>query len=282
MKKKILLAILSAVVLTAIWLIYDNCRIVNTEYTYTSSKVPEAFDGYRICLVTDFHNADNYKKLANTVKKAQPDLIIVGGDLIDMPTEDFSNAVSLMDLLSNICDVYYTYGNHEMWSTTHNDTEVPLIESKLNDVDIEFLNNRVKTIYKGEECINLIGYKDSIYDDADGNFEPHAREDVQRLYDTLDHNILSIMVFHRAQYFEMLADVGYDVVLSGHLHGGHINIPYVREYILNRHFNSDKYLKGEYHYNDSTMYVCGGTEISRGILRVFNTPEIVSVELRSQ
>lgn len=282
MKKKILFIVIFVIAALFLILLYDNIRIVNTEYVYTSNKIPKAFDGYRICLVTDFHNSDNYKAVAKKVKEAKPDIICVGGDLVSMNTKDFSNAVSLMKELVGIAKVYYTYGNHEVWSNDVNKTEEPRIKEELKGLDITFLNNKVRTIYKGDECINLIGYADNIYYDFSDHFVNEAKDEVRHMYDTLDKDVLSVLVFHRAQYFDMLSDIGYDVVLSGHLHGGHINLPYVKDYILKKHFNSDKYSKGMYKNGDSTMYVCTGTERKKGLLRVFNTPEIVSLELRSE
>ena len=99
------------------------------------------------------------------------------------------------------------------------------------------------------------------------------------LHKTLDPSVMSVLMLHRAQYFDLASDIGYDVVLSGHLHGGHVGIKALQSDILKEHFGSDKYCKGEYKAGDSVMYVSGGLANKNGLPRVLNTPEIVVVEL---
>ncbi len=274
-----------ALIAVAGYIIYDVNRVATVEYTYESSKVPENFDGYRIGFVTDFHNADNYEKIHKAFRKANPDIICVVGDLVDMNTVDFTNAVKLMEGLAEIGEVYYVYGNHEVWSNSENGTEIPLIKEKLEDVDVHFLNDSVKTIEKNGQFINLVGYGDSLYDDtgeAGGIFRTKAKEKIKKLYNTLDKTVLNVLLFHRGQYFDLIAEAGYDIALTGHLHGGLINIKGVREYVLYKHFGNDSYLKGEYRLGDSVMYLSAGIANRKNIWRIFNTPEINILELKTK
>ena len=276
----VLIIILSVAALFSAYIVYDNSRIVNTTYQYVSDKVPSNFDGYKIVLITDFHNSEHYQKLADTVKAASPDIICIAGDLVSMNTENFTNTKKLLRELTSITTVYYSYGNHEIWSNTYHDTKTPLVEKEIAGLGVVMLNNKVKTIEKDGQLINLIGYGDSVYDDTGNHFETHAKKTLTSLANTLDKNVLSILLFHRAQYFDMISQLPYDLVLAGHLHGGHVNLPYVRELILQKHFGSDKYRKGEYHLNGSEMIICGGTALKDDLYRLFNTPEIVTVELK--
>ena len=59
----ILVILIMAVAATAGYIIYDSSRVVTAEYTYESPKVPKNFDGYRIGVISDFHNSDNYEKI---------------------------------------------------------------------------------------------------------------------------------------------------------------------------------------------------------------------------
>lgn len=275
----VLILILCAALLCAGFVFWDNSRVSVAEYTYSSQEVPSEFDGFRICFITDFHSGDNYTKVVKAVEKQNPDIICIVGDLVNMNETKFTNARILVNELCAITDVYYTYGNHEVWSTTHNKTEIPLIYDALKDLPVTFLNDGVRTIEKNGQKINLIGYGDDVYDDFDGLFEKQGRKRLTALHKTLDPSVMSILMLHRAQYFDMAAEIGYDVVLSGHLHGGQVGIESLRSDILREHFGNDKYSKGEYKSGDSTMYVSGGLANKNGIPRVLNTPEIVVVEL---
>ena len=281
--KKIIITILILIFLAAAlsvgYVIYDNCRVEVTEYTYSSERVPKNFDGYRICCITDFHSGKNYEKVAEKVRAQNPDIICIVGDLVNMDDTDFTNAKALVKELCDIGKVYFSYGNHEVWSNTVNKTETPLIYDALKDLPVTFMNREVRTIDIDGQLINLIGYGDDVYDDFDGLFDMHAKERLTAIHNTLDPSVLSILMLHRAQYFETASDIGYDMVLSGHLHGGQINLPKFQPYILEKHFGTTKYSKGEYDYNDSKMYVCGGLANKNNIPRIFNTPEIMVVEL---
>ena len=94
-----------------------------------------------------------------------------------------------------------------------------------------------------------------------------------------DEEALSVLMFHRANYFDMISDYPYDLVLSGHIHGGQIRIPGIMNGIINSHMGGSKYVKGEYNEYGKTLLVCGGIGLNNGVPRMFNTPEIMTVEL---
>ena len=57
MKKKIRrIALVLALILVTVWAIWENQALVRTDYTVTSSNLPQAFDGYRIVQISDLHN----------------------------------------------------------------------------------------------------------------------------------------------------------------------------------------------------------------------------------
>ncbi|MDD4690192.1 MAG: metallophosphoesterase [Eubacteriales bacterium] len=264
------------------YIVFDNQNIKTTRFTYYSNKIGEAFDGYKVCFITDFHNKGNYEKVINSVKSTNPDIICIVGDLVDMNTTDFSNAISLVKGLTEITDVYYSYGNHEVWSTSLTSTKKPIVEEMLKDTDVIFMNDSVKTIERDGDKLNIIGYGDDVYDDFDGLFRVKAEQRLKNLYNTLDKTVPSILMLHRAQYFDVAANLGFDVVLSGHLHAGLVNIKGVREYVINKHFITSKYVKGEYKEEDSVMYLSAGLAGKGIIPRIFNTPEICVVEIKSK
>ena len=81
----LLIAILSGV------LIYEDKNIELNTYEITSEDLSAEFDGYRIALISDFHNAifgkDN-SKLVDMLKEAEPDIIAITGDIIDSRRTD--------------------------------------------------------------------------------------------------------------------------------------------------------------------------------------------------
>lgn len=259
-----------------IYVVWDNSRVAITNYTYESKKVSPAFDGYKICLITDFHNGKNYEKVIEAVNKAQPDLICVGGDLINMEDTDFPNAEKLLSGLTDIADVLYAYGNHEV-----NCENIQKMAHRAEDMGVKLINDRVVPVEKDGSRINIIGYGDDIYSDFTYHFEKQAQKRLTDLSYQFDNDELSVLVMHRPQYFETTSALPYDLTLSGHLHGGLINIEPIRTKVLQEHFGTDKYCKGEYNIGDKKLIISAGIAKEEKIYRVFNTPEIVVVEIKS-
>ncbi|MCM1115397.1 MAG: metallophosphoesterase [Clostridium sp.] len=277
---KIVLSLFLAAVLAfgcfGIYVVWDNARVVVTNYTYESKKVSPAFDGYKICLITDFHNGKNYEKVIEAVNKAQPDIICVGGDLINMEDTDFPNSEKLLSGLTDIADVLYAYGNHEV-----NCENIQKMAQLAEDMGVELINDRVVPVEKDGSRINIIGYGDDIYSDFTYHFEKQAQKRLTDLSYQFDNEELSVLVMHRPQYFETTSALPYDLTLSGHLHGGLINIEPIRTKVLQEHFGTDKYCKGEYNIGDKKLIISAGIAKEEKIYRVFNTPEIVVVEIKS-
>lgn len=277
---KILLSLFLAAVLAVVgfglYVVWDNSRVVITNYTYETKKVSPAFDGYKICLITDFHNGKNYEKVIESVKQVQPDIICVGGDLINMEDTDFTNAEKLLSGLLDIADVLYSYGNHEIHCEN-----IQKMARIAEDMNVKLINDEAVVVEKDGSRINIIGYGDDIYSDFTYHFEKQAQKRLTDLSYQFNNDELSVLIMHRPQYFETTSALPYDLTLSGHLHGGLINIEPIRTKILEKHFGTDKYCKGEYNIGDKKLIISAGIAKEDKIYRVFNTPEIVVVEIKS-
>ena len=78
--------ILIACIVVTAWGFIENNMPVVTEYTVDSDRLPDEFKGYKIAQVSDLHNSEigkDNQKLLNALKSADPDVILLTGDLID-------------------------------------------------------------------------------------------------------------------------------------------------------------------------------------------------------
>lgn len=263
----------------AVYAICEGRRVVNTSYTFESDRVPEQFDGFKIALITDFHNCNNYAEVVEKVYNTSPDIICIAGDLVSMNTSDYSNTKNLIGRLMNIAQVYYSYGNHEYYNATYHECDEPPVKEELEGSGVIFLNNSIRTIKKGGAMINLIGYGDSIHADGDGAFWQHAEPFMNEISQSIDKNVLSVLLLHRAQYFDEVAQYPFDLVLGGHMHGGQVGIKPIQSLILKKHVLTDKYSKGAYFENGHELIISSGCTNNDGI-RIFNPPEVVSIVLK--
>ena len=159
-KRRIVLSMLAALLLAgAIWIWIDNSRIVTTRYTVTNGKVPDAFDGFVIAQVSDLHNAafgEGNARLLNALAEAEPDIIVITGDLIDSRRTDVETAAAFAEAAVTIAPVYYVAGNHE--------GRVPeaaaALEKRMTAAGVHILHNEGVTVSRGGAEIDILGLDD--------------------------------------------------------------------------------------------------------------------------
>lgn len=101
-----------------VWTIWENLTVGTTYYHIESERIPRAFDGYKIAVVSDLHNAEFGKENSQIIKiieKEKPDMIAITGDLVDSNRLDIDVAITLVQKLMKIAPCYYVTGNHEAW-----------------------------------------------------------------------------------------------------------------------------------------------------------------------
>lgn len=272
----ILVLLLSALTGYVFW---DNSRVVTNRQVLTFRGLPQAFDDTIIALITDFHNSGNYQKVIENVKAANPSYIFIAGDLVSMDTTDFHNTEALLKGLVEIAPVYYAYGNHEIWSQNEDDGTIA-VGDLARSLGVNVLNDEVVPLEKDGEMINVVGIRDLPYPDGDDHYTDHMMEKVNQLALKLDPNTFTIGLFHRANQADLLEELPCNLILSGHTHGGHVNLPGIQDKILETHMGGEvKYVKGLYKLSDRQIMVSSGVGVEDNLPRVFNTPEVVVIRL---
>lgn len=249
--------------------IYFNINI--NKKVYRSSKVPSDFEDFRILQITDFHNKKFFRKefFIKTVIKERPDVIFLTGDFVDSRKTDLEVARNTIKELVKVCKVYYILGNHE--------ERVPNIEEFLKDCEdlgVEVLRDRNVEYNKKNSTINIVGVDDP---SISGVFSlRHALKTLKK------DNSLNILLSHRPELFDEYVIAGYDLVFTGHTHGGQIRIPIIGALFVPNQGIFPRYDKGQYTKKNTTMIVSSGIGTSVLPIRIFNKPEMVLMELRPQ
>lgn len=239
--------------------------LVLTRYDYTSSKVPEGFDGYRIVHISDFHCkefGDRESDLIAVIRNAAPDLILFTGDSID----DEHSLDNYRDLITGIYDVapiYYVNGNHEY------DSSAPLAEMKeLNEkYQVHDLNDASVVVEHNGDSILLSGLD--------------FRLTMRGLRNNIDYantTMFNILLYHGTDKFDGIAPYNYDLVLSGHTHGGIVCLPFIGGIISNQKELFPKYDSGVYTSGLSTMISSRGLG-DASIPRFHNPREVICITL---
>ena len=276
MKKKKTAAISAAAFVLAIWTIWGNVSAGISRCSVMSSKLPGAFDHYKIAHVSDLHNAEFGKEnsvLTGLIKKEKPDIIAITGDLVDAKRTDIELALNFIKELKKIAPCYYVTGNHEAWIGER----YQLLEEEMLGEGVVILHDSSELLTKDNEEIQIAGLDDPDFTGRD-TFAQESRT-AARLHNMDLGDEYCILLSHRPEMFEEYVSEGIDLVLSGHAHGGQFRIPFIGGLIAPDQGVFPKYDAGMYSEKDTTMIVSRGLGNSIIPFRINNRPEIGIVEL---
>lgn len=278
-RKIVVLGVVLALFLAlVVWVIWGNTALEINEYTIKSEKIGDGFDGFRIAHLSDLHNTEIGKengKLFKKLTEANPDIIVITGDLIDSRRTNILLALNFTKKAVEIAPCYFVSGNHESRIS-----EYAYLEAELKKQGVTVLDNKTAEIEKAGEKIALIGVRDPSFDfkgdfyDVD-NFLKSSIEPLQT-------KTFTVVLSHRPELFDIYVNSGADLILSGHLHGGQVRLPFVGGLLSPDPSLFPEYDAGLFTENSTNMIVSRGIGNSVIPIRFNNRPEIIVVTLKSQ
>lgn len=280
MKKFLIVLLLLVVCIGGLagYVVWDDMTVEITDYEIASEKLPEDFDGYKIALLTDYHNATYPEQVIDKVKQIEPDVIIACGDMMTMGDDSYANTTRLFDGIVKIAPVYMVSGNHEIFSEDWRSTLRPAFEAQ----GVKVLDIADVYLTKGSSRIHMYGLQDPAIADSRILTEAGMEPWIQKAVRTKDPDTFNILLCHRANYFDRIYKTGYELVLSGHMHGGMVRLPFLGGLLTpERDQWFPAYTAGIYEKEGSKMVVSRGLDNLKGRPRVFNGPEVVAVTLRT-
>lgn len=270
--------------LTAIT-VWQNIRIKTTHIELRMNDLPTAFDGFRIALLADIHSrsfGEKQAQLLSRVRQARPDLIVVAGDWIDARSGRVEHCVEQAKGLREIAPVCGVYGNHELRRILRAGQDS--FGAELEKAGVQMLHTSGTRIVRGGAFLNLIGVEDP----AELPERPKRREMTRAMDDMLrrvTHGVMpdeyTILIAHRPEFLKLYARYPIDLVCAGHAHGGQVRLPGVGGLFAPGQGLFPRYTGGCYTHGHTTMVVSRGLGGREAPLRIFNTPEVVVVTLRT-
>jgi len=248
--------------------LYQNYRLVVTEYEYRSPKVSESMDGYVIVQISDLHNqwfGFGEGILLDKIRECKPDMIVVTGDVLDSGHTRYSFAKSFFEGAVEIAPVYYISGNHEQW-----------LKGERLDRFLEDIRNMGVTLLD-DRAVSVDGFR------LAGAAEESLGRDLTELLhpEAEDSGELTVLLAHEPKYHENYRNSGADLVLTGHVHGGQIIIPGKGGMISPDFDFFPELYEGAHTFGEMTMIISRGLGNSALPVRINNYPEIVRVVLRT-
>lgn len=276
--KKIIVAVLIATSIICGTLLYS--RFISTsgliikEYKVENKKITDNFHGLKIVHISDMHYGTtiNKKELENIVEKInllKPDIVVLTGDLLDETTDIKNSKKDIINSLSNIkvtIGKFAITGNHDQQFTEWNS----IIESSgfIN------INDNYDRIYKNDtNYILLSGVSTNMFDNNNINDKLQSTKDfINTIPEEERDSIYKILLLHEPDFIDNIEDIDFDLILSGHSHGGQIRIPFIGA--IETPIYSKKYYEEYYKINNSDLYISSGLGTSKLKFRFFNKPSI--------
>lgn len=249
-----------------------------------SMDVEELKQPVRIALVTDLHSCRYGEKeqiLVDAIDSQNPDVILLGGDIFDDKISD-DNTEAFLAGVADRYPCYYVTGNHEYWSGSSAFADKMAI---LDKYGITRLSGEIETITINGESVNICGVDDPdaymIVKNDSVPDTPVFSDQLDNLKDQIRSDNYTILLSHRPEFLSLYAEYGFDLVLSGHAHGGQWRIPGVLNglYAPNQGL-FPQYAGGMYKESNTTMIVSRGlARESTRVPRFYDRPELVIVDL---
>ncbi len=275
LRRTIIAAVLAGL---CIWAFYIGLTL--RVYEIETDKIP-AEKSVRVVAVTDLHShiyGKDQKPLIDMIIKQQPDIIALVGDIADDEEPDEGTRL-MMDGIRGIAPMYYVSGNHEYWSDGYDDIKsmmesygVTVLDNESEDIIV----NGVRLCISGVDDPYMFDYtEDSDYLEMDGE-----KDLFRQRFSDIDGSVFNVLLAHRPELIDLYQQYGFDLVLSGHTHGGQIRVPL----LINGLFAPDqgwfpKYAGGRYDFDNQTLIVSRGLAFNDLIPRIFNPPEVVVIDI---
>jgi predicted MPP superfamily phosphohydrolase len=234
-------------------------RVVVKQNNVTFANLPTAFDGFTILHLSDLHadmNVVAMQRMIELISGMQYDLCVLTGDYRGKTFGPFEATLDAIAKIRRVLKdpIYGVLGNHDTIQM------VPAIEA----MGIRMLLNECEAIVRADQWIFLGGIDDAHFFRADN---------IEKTVSSIPQGAFSILLSHTPEVYRQAAHANFDLMLSGHTHGGQLclpgSVPIKLEAVLPRRMGA-----GPWRYHDMRGYTSVGAGSSVLPVRLNCPPEI--------
>ncbi len=292
-KKRGLKVTLIILVFIALFLYWQNNSLDISRYALTYEELPVGFNHYRIVQISDMHGktfGQENSTLAKKIKDLKPDILIASGDMISSTVDDGKAFLDFLDQFDGACPVYMSMGNHEQiarWlvDEIRNTDYLKFIE-EVKKRGVHLLDNHKERLEKDGDTIALYGLTIELYHYSRRDLDPEDKSYYLKksfIDEALEKpEEFTLLMAHNPAYFKEYTAWGADLILSGHVHGGVIQVPFKGGLLSPERVFFPEYDAGLFEEGSSKMVVNRGLGYSVINFRLFNRPEISLIELNKK
>jgi len=242
-----------------------NLQVV--ELSLALPKIPPGRE-LRLVQLSDLHiNRFNsyFHKVAEQAMQLRPDIILLTGDYLE-EQRNLSEVRSFLNLLQAPDGIFAVQGNWEYWSRLEGEN----LRQKFQASGVQLLINQQQQLDIRDVPLAIHGLD-----------YPSGSENLTRLGQQADPGRVNLLLSHVPEFSHHLLDDSFDLILSGHTHGGQVRLPLLPPFYLPRY--SGSFVSGLYRVgrNQTPLYVTRGIGTSVLPVRLWCRPEITLLRLRN-
>jgi uncharacterized protein len=221
----------------------------------------------RIAFMSDLHlghlgTSAQFEDTLEVIAELKPDVVVVPGDIVDERSDDVRRGMTLLGGIDAAQGVVATLGNHEHYTRL----EFFLEECKKHDIRVlrqQSWQMPQGVVLAGVDDLRVL--RDQELDLVDA---------FKKTLSPIPTERFTVLLFHRPVKVQSAFDLGANLILSGHTHGGQLPPFQFLSPIAN-----DGHLSGAYEYGDNLLYVTSGAGFWGPPMRLFAPREVVLIEL---
>lgn len=278
--------ILLLITALVIFVIRESRGFCSVYYSVSTDKLSHDL---KIIMLSDLHNKDygnENEALVSAIRDFDPDLICFAGDMVTSAWDtnlDYRKTLSFIRKLSSDYPVYYGMGNHEQAFNEDREKHPEAFErlkKALDEMGVRLLDN--EHLISADPEVMIYG--------LNLPYEYYRKIATKHLKSGLMHDLLgdvdrekySILLAHNPEHFKEYAAWGCNLILSGHIHGGIIRLPYLGGVISPGIKLFPKYDSGLFTSGKTTMLVSRGIGSHTIPVRINNKAEIVCLTIKGE
>ena len=230
-------------------------------------NLPTDLQGLRLLQISDIHmgpffSRNDLVRVVDACNGLRADLAFITGDLITTVKDPLDDCIFELSKLKSPTGIWGCMGNHELYAKVQRYTK-----ERAAAFGMDFLRYEGRTLRFGKSKLNLVG----VDFENDGTY-------LRAVDGLIDPQAFNLLLAHTPEVFPTANKKGFQLTLSGHTHGGQINLQ-----LAGANFNivdlATPYTKGLYWRNNSAIYVNSGLGTIGIPMRIGAPPEITVIRL---
>lgn len=261
--------------------------------TFLSQRVPPAFDGYRIAIISDLHTGlligqeRLLTRVTDAVNRLNPDMVINAGDIVNYDYRELDgNVLGILSQIEARDGVYAVLGNHDLGIyvrdtvTNPSADNIERIAAAQRSLGWKVLCDSSALLVREGDTLSItgLGFPEELLHRSHKRLTPKLN--ISDAYEGLPSGVFNITVSHAPQAWESVTSVGRgDITVSGHVHSLQMKVSFGRCQWSPAAWLYDRW-SGPYYEDGKLLYINDGIGYAMVPIRIGTRPEITLLELR--